>query len=114
MRISDWSSDVCSSDLPRFLQRPARRDVICEVLRLPPDRRLPAEPEPGEILVNAALEFGAAAAGIDVLHAQQEAREEERSVGKACVSTVRSRWWPSQSQKQKLHTKYEACMRISK
>src|SRR3546814_3862342 len=24
MRISDWSSDVCSSDLPPFLQRQAR------------------------------------------------------------------------------------------
>src|SRR3546814_3280770 len=31
MRISDWSSDVCSSDLPRFSALPAHRPaILCE------------------------------------------------------------------------------------
>src|SRR3546814_280524 len=73
MRISDWSSDVCSSDLrrpaPRRLQpRAVRRaggPAVARMARLRRRRgRLPA------------------AAG----------RSEERRVGKECVSTCRSRW----------------------
>src|SRR3546814_7394212 len=78
MRISDWSSDVCSSDLL----------------------------QPGDVLVFRG----------DVLHADAKSdrghfgrlhcyldnpavprvgnRSEERSVGKECVSTCRSRWSP--------------------
>src|SRR3546814_20943149 len=37
MRISDWSSDVCSSDLHPFGARQARRHVACAVER---DRRI--------------------------------------------------------------------------
>src|SRR3546814_7912859 len=78
MRISDWSSDVCSSDLG--LQ--------------PPDT--------GEITV-----FGENALSVDeaeatamrkrwgVLFQGGALRSEERRVGKECVSTCRSRWSPS-------------------
>src|SRR3546814_7145350 len=74
MRISDWSSDVCSSDLAqafadhgqvvvgRFDRREAAR----------PLQRMPARGE-------AAL---------------RQQRSEERRVGKECVSTCRSRWSP--------------------
>src|SRR3546814_4080071 len=65
MRISDWSSDVCSSDLhphpgrcgnqPRWRGRWQRREILI------PEGRL---------------------------------RSEERRVGKECVSTCRSRWSP--------------------
>src|SRR3546814_18753462 len=34
-----------------------------------------------------------------------QARSEERRVGKECVSTCRSRWWPYHSKKNKKYTK---------
>src|SRR5882757_4538811 len=43
------------------------------MLGLPPHRRFPANPEPGEILVDRGLEFRPAARRIDILDAQQEA-----------------------------------------
>src|SRR3546814_7982314 len=72
MRISDWSSDVCSSDLfvPDCIQlTPGKAD---EFKWLPPTcgYRLVSE-------------------GKDL-----PLRSEERRVGKECVSTCRSRWSP--------------------
>src|SRR3546814_5845789 len=86
MRISDWSSDVCSSDL---------------------QRRYPSVGEP-------ALEVGLVLLGMDErqlegkafltgdlpddavhdaeMHVGARRRSEERRVGKECVSTCRSRW----------------------
>src|SRR3546814_17318590 len=64
MRISDWSSDVCSSDLV-FRREQPRRDAKNLPL-LAADRLL-------------TLVFD---------------RSEERRVGKECVSTCRSRWSP--------------------
>src|SRR3546814_1609903 len=72
MRISDWSSDVCSSDL-----RP-RRGVAGD----PRGRRITPHDH------HAARENHAADAGLP-------GRAEERRVGKECVSTCRSRWSPS-------------------
>src|SRR3546814_7126464 len=76
MRISDWSSDVCSSDLGH----PA--DVEGEGPGAARDRLHEAHlRQPGH-------DLGAA-------YRQQPAdRSEERRVGKACVSTCRSRWSP--------------------
>src|SRR3546814_5025350 len=67
MRISDWSSDVCSSDLG--LQGGAvatDQDAVA-------DDRHAAEAHGG---------------------ACEDGRSEERRVGKECVSTCRSRWSP--------------------
>src|SRR3546814_9831721 len=67
MRISDWSSDVCSSDLgmatspPNFFT-PRRR----------PAESRPLRDEPPAFLC----------------------RSDERRVGKECVSTCRTRWSP--------------------
>src|SRR3546814_1123085 len=76
MRISDWSSDVCSSDL-RAVQHPGRLGApagcpptakssrgyhVCWIAH--PVQTLPTD------------------------------RSEERRVGKECVSTCRSRWSP--------------------
>src|SRR3546814_7753876 len=83
MRISDWSSDVCSSDLH-----------IAIVL----DRPQPAE---GQLLLAHRLVEG----GVVRRHRQHlgavahrfprgAVRSEERRVGKECVSTCRSRWSP--------------------
>src|SRR3546814_2558602 len=69
MRISDWSSDVCSSDL--------HAAVVADVLGR-------AQRAAGEGVFPQAL--------LD--HAVGVARSEERRVGKECVSTCRSRWSP--------------------
>src|SRR3546814_5164701 len=81
MRISDWSSDVCSSDLGTSLDRcPAkengydrtdRRVAVCARKAWPLD----GSPCPGG-------------------RQRPGPRSEERRVGKECVSTCRSRWSP--------------------
>src|SRR3546814_1697777 len=73
MRISDWSSDVCSSDLILGLD-----EAFHDFLAL----------GTGEVA-------GLAADDLDVLRRGDclvEARSEERRVGKECGSTCRSRW----------------------
>src|SRR3546814_11080979 len=101
MRISDWSSDVCSSDLN--LVYPRTDQGLDALLRAPaglarPERyrsggyvrRLPADPwgnpyqyrQPGERGDFDIFSFGAAG------------RSEERRVGKECVRKWRFRWAP--------------------
>src|SRR3546814_4443471 len=99
MRISDWSSDVCSSDLEqtpprpdkaeRYIQHFGKRNEACVTYR-DVDR-----------LGN---KLGAQMPGVGPLkdnHARiapqlpRKLRSEERRVGKECVSTCRSRWSPS-------------------
>src|SRR3546814_2457302 len=81
MRISDWSSDVCSSDLlleqsrELALRHAGLDHRIGEPLVYLDDAVHPAEIEQD-------LPFG------------RRARSEERRVGKECVSTCRSRWSP--------------------
>src|SRR3546814_1128737 len=74
MRISDWSSDVCSSDLD------SRRGFA-----------IGAESAIGQIEGSATMPFYE-----HVFIARQDLsqRSEERRVGKECVSTCRSRWSP--------------------
>src|SRR3546814_13631518 len=95
MRISDWSSDVCSSDLPyifRFLFH--RKLWIPLVMNLCWDIRVM---RPGYIRNTDDLEWLAGLAlcfepepFFYALH--RRFRSEERRVGKECVSTCRSRW----------------------
>src|SRR3546814_18926548 len=102
MRISDWSSDVCSSDLNREQLLPdlhrcqirlVDRGITFVIARydrhvglVQKDERPDARA--GEILVD------------DPLHRPEifvlvaAIRSEERRVGKECVSTCRSRWSP--------------------
>src|SRR5262249_9199422 len=56
----------------RFEPRQCRA-VLFEMLALAAHRRLPYEAEPGEILEDRRLEFGAAARAVDILDAQQQA-----------------------------------------
>src|SRR3546814_1679229 len=70
MRISDWSSDVCSSDLNRNTNVAAQK--IEGV-----DLNLSYRHSLGENSLITAFN-----------------RSEERRVGKECVSTCRSRWSP--------------------
>src|SRR3546814_5442655 len=89
MRISDWSSDVCSSDLDG--QRADRATVGTAIAN---ERRasdtgnieeVPHTPHQGEVGGNVFID-----ADIRIV----VGRSEERRVGKECVSTCRSRWSP--------------------
>src|SRR3546814_5199412 len=43
MRISDWSSDVCSSDLPAHAREPCEQADCFEHLRLPSPPEMPSD-----------------------------------------------------------------------
>src|SRR3546814_5624035 len=90
MRISDWSSDVCSSDLRTFPDGAGHRlPLLFRVSRT--DDHLVRR------LVAARLgAFGRLAPRRDRVTAARcpAFRSEERRVGKECVSTCRSRWSP--------------------
>src|SRR3546814_15154988 len=101
MRISDWSSDVCSSDLP-FLARFAAAELeeLLEDLRLVDagdTDAVVAYFQPHAPVAAAARRHPHAAAGgmFDRVGPQvAQDRSEERRVGQECVSTCRSRWSP--------------------
>src|SRR3546814_7294810 len=76
MRISDWSSDVCSSDL-RWTNQLSRQVRSADV-------ELVAEFSQIQTSISELMKLQIG----DVL------RSEERRVGKECVSTCRSRWSP--------------------
>src|SRR3546814_1796712 len=93
MRISDWSSDVCSSDL----------HVTSEVIAAKPEpRRHAAEHVPvDEGTERIGRQPGAGERDSQPEHdqrqpdaARERQRSEERRVGEECVSTCRSRWPP--------------------
>src|SRR3546814_11394770 len=105
MRISDWSSDVCSSDLRGgAFALPALR-APAELVREHPGvqlagaaRQVPLMPRADFAAVPAGgTADDAAGAGVRVAVGVRLAgvrRSEERRVGKECVSTCRSRWSP--------------------
>src|SRR3546814_12889965 len=114
MRISDWSSDVCSSDLDHAtgwsstVSHPARH--LIRALPTPLNDRGPIVPtyllprrytlrfDPADIPVLAPIDH-VERAGPRV--AEQKCRSEERRVGKECVGTCRSRWSPVTKKKKK-------------
>src|SRR3546814_5225795 len=86
LRISDWSSDVCSSDLgedDRLRWRADRVDLVAAV-----DREIgnAGRPKNDDARIDRQRDVG----GIGRI----VGRSEERRVGKECVSTCRSRWSP--------------------
>src|SRR3546814_12033140 len=103
MRISDWSSDVCSSDLcDVYVQNDEDRDKPHRVLLLVAGAQ--GYLNLCRILTQAWLdnqyrgraevrrEWLKGKDGLIVLSGGR--RSEERRVGKECVSTCRSRWAP--------------------
>src|SRR3546814_2954502 len=95
MRISDWSSDVCSSDLIdlNWLQTIAegwaaplkgfmREGVLLQTLHF------------NSILIDPSDIRGMKNALTSKTDFNKFDRSEERRVGKECVSTCRSRWSP--------------------
>src|SRR3546814_20562666 len=97
MRISDWSSDVCSSDLPVAPPAPpppappgtslvgwvtgpeSPNDTVNRFAITGTDLGIMWDNGRGEVLMAFGDTYG---------------RSEERRVGKECVSTCRSRWSP--------------------
>src|SRR3546814_16108191 len=109
MRISDWSSDVCSSDLGRArcataglsglhpalggqacVDHPFARPTVGEGVR--------QVVEPGSDLLVAVV--GRRWAALGSLISELRGRSEERRVGKECVRTCRSRWSPYHEKKK--------------
>src|SRR3546814_16101225 len=118
MRISDWSSDVCSSDLV------VKADVVV-------DEKIVTLAGDDEVVVAVGADLGGAASllgdqggnhgkevALGLLAAEGAAhsahlgrhrigRSEERSVGKACVCTCISRWSPYHKTKKKNKQKHK-------
>src|SRR3546814_15886730 len=108
MRISDWSSDVCSSDLRIAVAINARLDIILDLrLQIGTEdiegefgNRLPRDAAVDAIFVDAAKVAIQVAIGHRIIGRGQaivvlgEPRSEERRVGKECVRTCRSRGSP--------------------
>src|SRR3546814_15927413 len=114
MRISDWSSDVCSSDLIQFVLEPCavRVEQGFEFRRGQIASWNGAGLYADEVAYKAQCLFNGLFAGLGTVQieivperAAQKAdamqhdfvviknvRSEERRVGKECVSTCRSRW----------------------
>src|SRR3546814_15534662 len=100
MRISDWSSDVCSSDLAW----PLAADQRAISLPLPPAqtplmlRQTGGEGPWATVSVSAAVPLTRPlAAGYQVkrkVSVVSQRRSDERRVGQEWVSTFRSRWPP--------------------
>src|SRR3546814_12876941 len=121
MRISDWSSDVCSSDLPVdhcFLEmrRTGRRAMhdeaearqvvaLANLLRKLEQQRehrrndeqmrhlLGFDRREKPLRIEPRVDHHASAAA-------QEERSDERRAGKECVRTCRTRWSPDDSKKK--------------
>src|SRR3546814_17984995 len=109
MRISDWSSDVCSSDLTQFLHLQSS-DIFTKVPGMRADvthaarftRQLWVGSPSGIVPLLQLDAIGQPALRVLHINASDLAqptgcyagRSEERSVGKECVSTCRSRGSP--------------------
>src|SRR3546814_18835013 len=98
MRISDWSSDVCSSDLGREDLRGlgVEHQVIIVEMRAGdmPVEILGLEIERERIGEDAVQRFGDCLGGVGLEIGRRLQRSEERRVGKECVRTCRFRWSP--------------------
>src|SRR3546814_2324700 len=84
MRISDWSSDVCSSDLTGSPAAAAGGGEACVAIWCVPSS--PRQVFPAGRATASELR--------DSYCRLSGSRSEERRVGKECVSTCRSRWSP--------------------
>src|SRR3546814_16723245 len=113
MRISDWSSDVCSSDLPLLsiaIEKTADHHVRLSRATMPGTELQAAKANVifhGAQVILSTLWSGSHCSGTTI-NGWKALRSEERRVGKECVSTCRSRWSPyhlKKKKKRKRHTK---------
>src|SRR3546814_12131967 len=100
MRISDWSSDVCSSDLPGFLFAPDNLQEASELMALVIERSWTARFYLAtgvtvlQLCEGYRVDVYTRDPGVEQLvRYRLITRSEERRVGKECVSTCRYRWY---------------------
>src|SRR3546814_5749249 len=88
MRISDWSSDVCSSDLVNL------KAVDVSIIKIY-ENNIPQFLQQNDLQGNYGLRRVARPVVQKTIWLDQDrSRSEERRVGKECVNTCRSRWSP--------------------
>src|SRR3546814_11158120 len=98
MRISDWSSDVCSSDLlTTFIQNTSAIDSFSY-------KDVKVHPFVGGFVQQHRTQ-GKMKSGQEFEVHACIVRSEERRVGKGCVSTCRTRWSQDHSKKKKIRYK---------
>src|SRR3546814_13364862 len=105
MRISDWSSDVCSSDLLIFALAVPQHFTHQHLVLLAELADMFASEK-----VRAKLRAAPDSAAIYRLLSD---RSEERRVGKECVSTCRSRWSPYHYKKKSQRNKTTTALDIT-
>src|SRR3546814_20096411 len=102
MRISDWSSDVCSSDLSaaelerRLLTKYRdRRNVLSSIEQAARSLIQRGIVDPERVGITG-LSDGSSTVQFAAINSRmlKAGRSEERRGGRECVSTGRSRWWP--------------------
>src|SRR3546814_18912059 len=102
MRISDWSTDVCSSDL----RYGARQQHHARGRKRREDQERDEQLDKGEALLGGTprrretASHPARLAIVSVAGKPLAPRSEERRVGTECVSTCSTRWWPSIQKKK--------------
>src|SRR3546814_20156004 len=103
MRISDWSSDVCSSDLVKEIKLRPNIDEHDYDVKMRAVHRFLDEGDKVKVTMRfRGREMVHQEIGLKVLERVrdeleerakvEQMRSEERRVGKECVSTCRSRW----------------------
>src|SRR3546814_15817571 len=111
MRISDWSSDVCSSDLRQERTEWHRVVIFNEGLGKVASSYLRKGSKvylEGQIQTRKWTDqSGAEKFSTEIVLQKFRGRSEERRVGKECVSTCRSRWAPYHEKKTITKTKHK-------
>src|SRR3546814_1225597 len=96
LRISDWSSDVCSSDLRGCLPKARRqkRERWRHRCRSCSGHSACWTPCPNKIIIRVQSALSDPPGPTTFSRKSFALRSEERRVGKECVSTCRYGWWP--------------------
>src|SRR3546814_15047277 len=97
MRISDWSSDVCSSDLERTIGKNGRIQSSKIIITGRHNRPQVFFNQLRMLLYRFTHRAKDHTGFLQFF--PEGGRSEERRVGKECVSTCRSRWSPCHSKK---------------
>src|SRR3546814_16220357 len=107
MRISDWSSDVCSSDLHLGILQPEGEvlaDSHMRIERVGLEQHGKAAVGGAHVVVPPAIDLDNAAGHLfepgDDPPQGRLARSERHAVGKECVSECMSQWTPETSTKK--------------
>src|SRR3546814_17016252 len=104
MRIGDWSSDVCSSDLPNRIslfgkvENSVLRSFHCSIRTDFRSGRMQCTSLPMRMLSSPLPSC------VMTFSLTTPSRSEKRRVGKVCVRTCRYRWSPYHAQKKREYT----------